>query len=112
MVNPFAPDLLAAFKLLKQVEPTAELIIHKTKQGSYVFSVKVKGRTRFSEQPAQTACEKICTAAHVRPSNAPIQCRPGISIFEVLQRERLQMAGFQWIPPPLAQQVGSWTVVS
>lgn len=88
------PDLLSAFRLLKQVEPTAELIVHKTPQGSYLFSLRVKGRARFSNQPAQHACEKICTAAKVQVCRTKAQNRPGMSVFSALFLDTLEKAGF------------------
>lgn len=98
MVNPHAPDLLAALKLLKHNEPTTELVIHKTKQGSYTFSLRVKGAVQCEEEPAQNVCERACQLANVLPLEVPMPFRRGMSIFEVLQRERLQQAGIQVMP--------------
>lgn len=100
------PDLLSAFRLLKQVEPTAELIVHTMPQGSYQFSLRVKGRLRFANQPALHACEKICVAAkvHVCRTKAPI--RPGMSVFDTLFLDKLQKAGFA------VQRFFNWNVPS
>lgn len=100
------PDLLSAFKLLKQVEPTAELIIHELPQGSYRFSLRIKGRMRFTNQAALHACEKICVAAKVQVCRVKFPITPGMCIFDTLFLDRLTKAGFA------CQRFFNWNVPS
>lgn len=86
-------DVINALRLCKQVEPTTELIIHSTKQGSYLFSVKVKGRTRLKEANAQATCEKLCDIANVKPFQTNMRFPPTVSIFATLYIDRLRRYG-------------------
>jgi hypothetical protein len=85
-------------QMLKTVEPTAELTIHKTKQGGHTFSLRVKGMVHCEEEPAQKVCEKMCALAGAQPLTVQVPFRRGMSIFYTLHHERLNAAGFQVMP--------------
>lgn len=88
-------DVIGALRLCQRVEPTAELTIHTTKQGSYLFSVKIKGRVRFHERNALEASERLCRIAGVKPFEVKVNFPPLASIFQALYLERLRQYGFQ-----------------
>ena len=92
MVN---ADVISALQLCKRVEPTTELVIHATKQGSYLFSIVVKGRTRLKEKNALETCEKLCSIAGVKPFKTSARFPPTMPIFFALHVDRLSQFGLQ-----------------
>lgn len=95
MVN---ADVISALRICKKVEPTTELIIHETKQGSYLFSIRVRGRTRLSEKHAIAVCEKLCEIAGVKPFKTSLLFPPTFPVFLALHFAKLEEKGFQRVP--------------
>lgn len=88
-------DVIGALRLCQRAEPTAQLMIHTTKQGSKLFTVKIKGRVRFQELNALEASERLCRIAGVKPLELKVHFAPLASIFQALYLERLRQYGIE-----------------
>ena len=85
------PDIGRAFQMAQEADPTVTVVVDKTAQGSYTFTVTTKdGKRKWCvAAPAVEACAVLCKIAHVRPvehkewSNAPYRPQH-TNIFAVL----------------------------